>query len=148
MLPRSRPISGSEASMLFACTVGRKKYVTVGTKRISLEQLRKVLGLESVRDAAWQISSEKRLCRCGQTCARVLDTAIREINEKTDLNIALDEHGVGPASRLRTETREHPSIFAARLSGQASKVATLPCEVAALPSKPRLWWRARNRENL
>ncbi len=29
-----------------------KKYITVGTKRISLEQLRKVLGLESVRDAA------------------------------------------------------------------------------------------------
>ena len=32
-----------------------KKYVTVGTKRISLEQLRKVLGLESVRDAAGNI---------------------------------------------------------------------------------------------
>ncbi len=32
-----------------------KKYITVGTKRISLEQLRKVLGLESVRDAAGNI---------------------------------------------------------------------------------------------
>jgi hypothetical protein len=41
---------GLRINTLFACTVGRKKYVSVRTKRISLslEQLRKVLGLESV----------------------------------------------------------------------------------------------------
>jgi Initiator Replication protein len=38
-----------------------KKYVTVGTKRIALEQLRKVLGLESVKDAAGNIIKEAPL---------------------------------------------------------------------------------------
>ena len=38
-----------------------KKYVTAGTKRISLEQLRKVLGLESVGDAAGNIIREAPL---------------------------------------------------------------------------------------
>jgi hypothetical protein len=38
-----------------------KKYVSVGTKRISLEQLRRVLGLESVKDAKGSIISYRRL---------------------------------------------------------------------------------------
>jgi hypothetical protein len=38
-----------------------KKYVTVGAKRIALEQLRKVLGLESVKDAAGNIIREAPL---------------------------------------------------------------------------------------
>jgi hypothetical protein len=46
-----------------------RKFVTVGTKRISLQQLRKVLGLQSVRDAAG-ILSGKRLYRFGRICAR------------------------------------------------------------------------------
>jgi hypothetical protein len=36
-----------------------KKYVSVGKKRISLEQLRKVLGLESVQDAEGDGSRQK-----------------------------------------------------------------------------------------
>ena len=58
-----------------------QKYVTVGTKRVSLEQLRKVLGLESVKDADGKIIQLRQ---------RALDTAIAEINKKTDLNIALE----------------------------------------------------------
>jgi Initiator Replication protein len=37
-----------------------QKYVTVGTKRVSLEQLRKVLGLESVKDADGKIIQSAR----------------------------------------------------------------------------------------
>jgi hypothetical protein len=37
-------------SQPFVYTVGRKKHVAVGAKRITVEQLRKVLGLESVQD--------------------------------------------------------------------------------------------------
>jgi hypothetical protein len=49
-----------------------QKYVTAGTKRVSLEELRKVLGLESVKDAdaKMQISSRKHLYRSGQTSAK------------------------------------------------------------------------------
>jgi plasmid replication initiation protein len=66
-----------------------KKYVTIGTKRISLEQLRKVLGLESVRDAAGNFIRKAPLPVWANLRQRALETAIREINEKTDLNISL-----------------------------------------------------------
>jgi hypothetical protein len=84
----SRPILGSEASLLFACTVGRKS--------TSRSELSAFLWNSFAKCSVWnryamrpEISSEKRLCRCGQTCTRALDTAIREIDEKTDLNISL-----------------------------------------------------------
>jgi plasmid replication initiation protein len=67
-----------------------KKYVAVGTKRIALEQLRKVLGLESVRDEAGNIIREAPLPVWANMRQRALDVAIAEINKKTDLNIALE----------------------------------------------------------
>jgi len=45
-----------------------KKFATVGKKRISLEQLRKLLGLESVKDAK-ETSSQRLLCQRGRTSA-------------------------------------------------------------------------------
>jgi hypothetical protein len=62
-----------------------QKYVKDGTKRISLEQLRKVLGLESVKDAAGNIIQEAPLAVWANLRQRALDTAIAEINKKTDL---------------------------------------------------------------
>jgi plasmid replication initiation protein len=69
-----------------------KKYVAVGTKRVplSLEQLRKVLGLESVKDAAGNIIKEAPLPVWANLRQRALDVAISEINRKTDLNIAIE----------------------------------------------------------
>jgi plasmid replication initiation protein len=69
-----------------------KKYVAVGTKRVplSLEQLRKVLGLESVKDAAGNIIKEPPLAVWANVRQRALDVAISEINKKTDLNIAIE----------------------------------------------------------
>ena len=67
-----------------------KKYVKVGTKRVSLEQLRKVLGVESVKDADGKIIQEAPLPIWANFRQRALDTAIAEINRKTDLNIALE----------------------------------------------------------
>ena len=67
-----------------------KKYVSVGSKRIALEQLRKVLGLESVKGEAGNIIREPPLPVWANLRQRALDTAIREINKKTDLNIALE----------------------------------------------------------
>jgi Initiator Replication protein len=67
-----------------------KNYVTSGTKRISLEQLRKVLGLESVQDAEGKIIQEAPLPVWANFRQRALDTAIAEITKKTDLKIAIE----------------------------------------------------------
>ena len=81
-----------------------KKYVTAGTKRISLEQLRKVLGLESVKDAAGKIIQEAPLQLWANFRQRALDVAIAEINEKTDLQIALESLGRSKHRRVTTLT--------------------------------------------
>jgi plasmid replication initiation protein len=67
-----------------------KNYVSAGTKRISLEQLRKVLGLESVKDADGNIIRRAPLPVWANLRQRALDTAIREINGKTDLHIQIE----------------------------------------------------------
>ena len=66
-----------------------KKYVSVATKRISLEELRTVLGLDSINDADGNIIREAPLVVWANFRQRALDVAITEINAKTDLNIAL-----------------------------------------------------------
>ena len=60
-----------------------------GTKRITLEQLRTVLGLDSVKDADGNVIREARLAAWANFRQRALNIAIAEINAKTDLNIAL-----------------------------------------------------------
>jgi len=67
-----------------------KTYASAGTKRISVEQLRKVLGLESIRDADGNIIRRAPLPVWANLRQRALDTAIRGINAKTDLHIQLD----------------------------------------------------------
>ena len=67
-----------------------KKYAPAGTKRISLEQLRKVLGLESTSDADGNIVRRAPLPVWANLRQRALDTAISGINAKTDLHIQLE----------------------------------------------------------
>jgi hypothetical protein len=66
-----------------------KKNVTVGTKRISLEDLRKLLGVESVKDAEGNIIQEAALSLWANFRQRAVDTAMMEITKKTDLKIAI-----------------------------------------------------------
>ena len=102
-----------------------KKYVTVGSKRISLERLRKVLGLQSVRDAEGNIIQEAPLPVWANLRQRALDTAMIEINSKTDLKISLEELGRSRHRRVTTLTFEikaqpipngEPKVAAPRLS--------------------------------
>jgi len=81
-----------------------QKHVAVGSKRISLEQLRKVLGLESVKDADGKIIQEAPLPVWANFRQRALDTAISEINRKTDLNIALESLERSKHRRVTTLT--------------------------------------------
>jgi plasmid replication initiation protein len=67
-----------------------RKYASVGTKRILLEDLRKVLGLQSVKDADGKIIQEAPLPVWANLRQRALDTAIVEITKKTDLRIELE----------------------------------------------------------
>jgi plasmid replication initiation protein len=66
-----------------------KKHVTAGTKRISLEQLRTVLGLDSVKNAEGNVIRQAPLPVWANLRQRALNVAIAEINKKTDLTIAL-----------------------------------------------------------
>jgi plasmid replication initiation protein len=67
-----------------------KKYALVGTKRISLEDLRKVLGLESVKYAEGNVIQEAPLSLWANFRQRALDAAILEISKKTDLKISIE----------------------------------------------------------
>jgi plasmid replication initiation protein len=67
-----------------------KKYVEKGTKSISLEELRKVLGLESVKDPDGNVIQGAPLSVWANFRQRALDIAISEINKKTDLSVALE----------------------------------------------------------
>jgi hypothetical protein len=69
-----------------------KRYVSVRTKRISLslERLRKVLGLESVINTDGNIIQEAPLSVWANLRQRALDTAIAEITKKTDICIQIE----------------------------------------------------------
>jgi plasmid replication initiation protein len=65
------------------------KWRQVGLKRISIPQIRKVLGVDEVRDAQGNVISEKCLVHWPNLKQRAIDRALFEINEKTDLGIRL-----------------------------------------------------------
>jgi plasmid replication initiation protein len=61
----------------------------VGLKRVSIPHIRKVLGVDEVRDAQGNIISEKCLVHWPNLKQRAIDRALHEINEKTDLHLKL-----------------------------------------------------------
>ena len=66
-----------------------KKYAEDGAKTISLEELRRVFGLESVKDAEGNVIKEAPLLVWANFQQRALAVAIAEVNAKTDLKIKL-----------------------------------------------------------
>jgi plasmid replication initiation protein len=66
-----------------------KKYVEEGSQTIALEELRRVFGLESVKDPEGNVIKEAPLPVWANFQQRALDVAILEINTKTDLKIKL-----------------------------------------------------------
>lgn len=65
------------------------KWRHVGLKRISISQIRKVLGVDEVRDAQGNVISEKCLVHWPNLKQRAIDRALYEINQKTNLGIRL-----------------------------------------------------------
>jgi hypothetical protein len=58
-----------------------------------LEDLRKVLGLESIKDAEGNVIQEAPLPVWANFRQRALDVAILEINKKTDIKISVESIG-------------------------------------------------------
>ena len=85
--PANIRLRGQYALRLYALA---KKHVTVGKKRISLEDLRKVLGLQSIKDADGNIIQEAPLHLWANFRQRALHIAISEINGKTDISIEVE----------------------------------------------------------
>jgi plasmid replication initiation protein len=66
-----------------------KQHVEAGAKTISLEEFRRVFGLESIKDPEGNVIQEAPLPIWANFQQRALDVAILEINTKTDLRIRL-----------------------------------------------------------
>lgn len=75
-----------------------------GWKRISLEQLRKVLGVEGVKDPEGNTVQEPPLPIWANFYQRALKPAIAEINAKTDLEIAIESMERKKHRRITTLT--------------------------------------------
>jgi plasmid replication initiation protein len=67
-----------------------KKYAEAGSKRITVEQMRKVLGAEVVTDGAGKVIKEAPLPLWANFRQRALDVAIGEINKTTELNLKIE----------------------------------------------------------
>jgi len=93
--PASKGLRSKYAIRLYAWA---KDHLSTGTTRITVEELRAVLGLDSVKGADGNVIREAPLAAWANFRQRALNLAITQINKKTDLNIALEsveqaEHG-------------------------------------------------------
>jgi Initiator Replication protein len=88
--PRNRLLSVFASKYAIRLYAWAKDHLSVGTKRITLEELRTVLGLDPVKDTDGNVIREARLGAWANFRQRALNIAMAEINAKTDLNIALE----------------------------------------------------------
>jgi plasmid replication initiation protein len=89
-----------------------KKHVVARTKTVSLEELRRVFGLESIKDAEGNVVREAPLPVWANFQQRALDVAILEINTKTDLKIKL----------ASTERSKHRRVVALKFTIKSQAV--------------------------
>jgi hypothetical protein len=108
-----------------------KKYVEAGTKTASLEELRRVLGLESVKDAEGNVIHEAPMPVWANFRQRAPDVAVLEINAKTDLKIKLvsiERSKAPPRGRIEL-SYQNPNCS----QGANEAVKTLSATPAELP---------------
>jgi plasmid replication initiation protein len=85
-----KPANAALRSQYALCLYGwAKKYAGDGAKTISLEDLRRVFGLESIKDSQGNVIKQAPLPIWANFQQRALSVAIREVNAKTDLKIKL-----------------------------------------------------------
>jgi plasmid replication initiation protein len=72
-----------------------KQYLVVGQKRVSLSTLRKILGLEDVKDKSGRVVQDAPLEFWSNVKQRALDHALKEINKQSDIQLDLEFVGRG-----------------------------------------------------
>jgi hypothetical protein len=72
-----------------------KQNVKVGFRRVSLASLRKILGLEDIRDESGTVVQEAPLEAWANVKQRALDHALREINARSDVELKVEFTGRG-----------------------------------------------------
>jgi hypothetical protein len=77
-----------------------KPYAVVGYKRVSFATLRKILGLEDVKDNSGRVVQEAPLELWANVKQRALDVALKEINKESDIRLELEFTGRGSYRRV------------------------------------------------
>ena len=72
-----------------------KQYIVVGHKRVSVATLRKILGLEDVKDNSGRVVQDAPLALWASVKQRALDAALKEINRQSDIQLELEFVGRG-----------------------------------------------------
>ena len=72
-----------------------KQHMAVGYKRVSLATLRKILGLEDIKDSSGRVVQETPLKIWANVKQRALDVALWEINKQSDIQLELEFIGRG-----------------------------------------------------
>ena len=79
-----------------------KHHLAVGYRRVSLATLRKVLGLEDIRDSSGKLVQEAPLEGWAAVKQRALDHALREINEHSDISLQVEFTGRGNYRKVQS----------------------------------------------
>jgi Initiator Replication protein len=79
-----------------------KQYLGVGYKRVSLGTLRKILGLEELRDESGKLLQEAPLPVWASVKQRALDQALNEINKGSDINLEVEFTGRGSYRKVQS----------------------------------------------
>ena len=72
-----------------------KQYLVVGHKRVSVGTLRKILGLEDVKDNSGRVVQDAPLELWANVKQRALDHALKEINKQSDIQLEIEFVGRG-----------------------------------------------------
>ena len=90
-----------------------KQYSVVGFKRVSLTTLRKIFGLEDVKDNSGRVVQDAPLELWANLKQRALDHALKEINKQSDIQLELEFVGRGAFRKVlslgfRITARKNP----------------------------------------
>lgn len=76
--------------------------MAVGYKRVRLATLRKVLGLEDIKDNSGRVIQQAPLEIWANLKQRALDVALKEINKESDIRLELEFTGRGPYRKVQS----------------------------------------------
>jgi hypothetical protein len=79
-----------------------KQYSVVGFKRVSLATLRKILGLEDIKNNSGRVIQDAPLELWANLKQRALDVALKEINKESDIQLELEFTGRGTHRKVQS----------------------------------------------